>query len=236
MKKTLEIQELVIVIAASNYDPTLLNPSFLKFSGIVPSEWELAQQPVITNRASQIIFKNGVSVASQPGRLMFIESLNADSETAMEAPHTASRYIKSLPNLEYQAVGINFRGYLSFPEKASTAHEYLLETFFTSGSWQKLGKEPVKAEINLTFTLENKRLLLNINEAELQLPEKEKVPVVLFTGNFEYDLSQEENRQKKLEEVLQNWNEDKQSYTEVVNKFIQDKTKEKIEVAAAANA
>lgn len=233
MKKSLEIQELVIVIAASNYDPTLLKPSLLKFSGIVPSEWELAQQPVITERASQVIFKNGVSVASQPGRLMFIESLNGDSETEIEAAHTASRYIKSLPNLEYRAVGINFRGYLSFPKEDAAAHKYILETFMTSGSWQTLGTEPVRAEINLTFTLEDKRLLLNINEAELQLPENKKVPVALFTGNFEYDLSKEENPQQKLEEVLQNWNEDKQKYIEVVNKFIKDKIEEKAKVAAA---
>ena len=64
MTQALEIQELAIVITAKNYDPSLLNPNFLKYSGIIPTDWELARQPVVSNRASQIVFNNGIYPAS----------------------------------------------------------------------------------------------------------------------------------------------------------------------------
>ena len=63
MTQALEIQELAIVITAKDYDPSLLNPGFLKYSGIIPEDWELVKQPVVSNRASQIVFNNGVYTA-----------------------------------------------------------------------------------------------------------------------------------------------------------------------------
>ena len=61
-----DIQELSITIAAKELDPTLLSEQFLKFSGIVPNEWELARQPVLNPGGSQVMFKNGVGIVAQP--------------------------------------------------------------------------------------------------------------------------------------------------------------------------
>lgn len=73
MNRTLEIQELAIVVTAKNYDPSLLNPGFLKHSGVVPEDWQLSGQPVVTERGSQIVFNNGVYVGAQPiGMLLFL--------------------------------------------------------------------------------------------------------------------------------------------------------------------
>jgi len=44
MSKVLEVQEIAVVITATNYDPSLLNPNFLKYSGIIEEDWELAKQ------------------------------------------------------------------------------------------------------------------------------------------------------------------------------------------------
>ncbi len=112
MNQALEIQELAIVITAKNYDPSLLNPGFLKYSGIVSPDWELAKQPVVSSRGSQIIFNNGIYIAAQPNRLMFVEALNTkENISEAEIPQLAHRYTEILRTIEYQAVGINFRGY-----------------------------------------------------------------------------------------------------------------------------
>ncbi|NJK55969.1 MAG: hypothetical protein HC939_08200 [Pleurocapsa sp. SU_5_0] len=112
MNQALEIQELAIVITAKNYDPSLLNPGLLKYSGIVPSDWELAREPISSNRGSQIIFNNGVYIAAQPNRLMFVKALNNQENIKdAEIPKIAQRYIEILRTIEYQAIGINFRGY-----------------------------------------------------------------------------------------------------------------------------
>ncbi|MBD1944544.1 hypothetical protein H6F78_07660 [Coleofasciculus sp. FACHB-64] len=36
-------EELAIALIASNFNPTLLTPDFLKYSGIVGSDWKLAE-------------------------------------------------------------------------------------------------------------------------------------------------------------------------------------------------
>lgn len=42
-----EIQEIAITLAAKNLNPAMLSEDFLKFSGIVPNEWELSKQPFL---------------------------------------------------------------------------------------------------------------------------------------------------------------------------------------------
>lgn len=47
MTPTLTIQE--VAIAARNHAPTLLTSEFLKYSGIVPPDWELARPPILNH-------------------------------------------------------------------------------------------------------------------------------------------------------------------------------------------
>ncbi|MBX9255594.1 hypothetical protein H1Q63_16925, partial [Desmonostoc muscorum CCALA 125] len=56
MSQSLNIQEIAIAIAAKQHNPTILTPDFLKYSGIVPSDWELSKPPIITDSAAQVVF------------------------------------------------------------------------------------------------------------------------------------------------------------------------------------
>lgn len=227
MNQALEIQELAIVITAKNYDPSLLNPGFLKYSGIVSSDWELAKKPVINNRGAQIIFNNGVYIAAQPNRLMFVEALNSKEDVkAAEIPQLAHRYIEILRTIEYQAVGINFRGYATCSNTTVEENNYLIDNFIQPGEWQNCGTKPVKAGLNLAFDYGEKQLSLSINEAGLKLPDSEQAPIVLFSGNFNYDLSSEELSQvlPKLNSVITNWQQDLEIYAEVVDKLQRNKS------------
>lgn len=222
MNQALEIQELAIVITAKNYDPSLLNPGFLKYSGIVASDWELARKPVINNRAAQIIFNNGVYIAAQPNRLMFVEALNNKEDIkSAEIPQLAHRYVEILRTIEYQAVGINFRGYTTCTNTTVEENNYLINNFIQPGEWQNCGTKPVKTGLNLAFDYGEKQLSLSINEAGLKLPDSEQAPIVLFSGNFNYDLSSEELDKvlPKLNSVITKWQQDLEIYTEVVGKL-----------------
>lgn len=222
MNQALEIQELAIVITAKNYDPSLLNPGFLKYSGIVNSDWELARKPVINNRSAQIVFNNGVYIAAQPNRLMFVEALNNKEDiNNAEIPSLAHRYVEILRTIEYQAVGINFRGYTTCTNTTVEENNYLIDNFIQPGEWQNCGTKPVKAGLNLAFDYGDKQLSLSVNEAGLKLPDSEQAPIVLFSGNFNYDLSSEELAQilPKLNSVITNWQQDLEIYTEVIGKL-----------------
>ena len=226
MNQALEIQELAIVITAKNYDPSLLNPGFLKYSGIVSPDWELAKQPIISSRGSQIIFNNGIYIAAQPNRLMFVEALNTKEDISeAEIPQLAHRYTEILRTIEYQAVGINFRGYSTCTNTTVEDNNYLIENFIQPGEWQNCGTSPVKAGLNLMFTYEDKQLNLAVNEAGLKLPESEQAAIVLYSGNFNYDLQDYEPGKglERLESIVDNWQQDLEIYTDVVGKLTNQK-------------
>ncbi len=228
MNQTLEIQELAIVITAKNYDPSLLNPGFLKYSGIVPEDWELARQPIVSNRGSQIVFNNGVYIVAQPNRLMFVEALNNKAEKSQaEIPAIAKRYVEVLRSIDYQAAGINYRGYVTCTNTTVETNRFLFDNLIQPGEWQDCGTESPKAGLNLLFTYEDKRLNLSINEAGLKMPEAEQVPIVLFSGNFDYDLNSDEPGKslEKLESIIDNYGRDLETYTEVVSKVISQQNK-----------
>lgn len=225
MTKTIEITELAIVIA-TNADSTLLNPSFLTGSGIVPTNWELARQPVVSQRASQIIYNNGVNLIAQPNRLTLLETLKTSEEQPIETPAIASRFVQTLPHLDYQAVGINFRGYIPFPASPSDARDHLFKTLLASGPWLSIDGAKVQAGLNFIYTFSNNRLNLSINEAALSLPSEQQVPIILFSGNFDYDLSEVNapERHLHLQSLIKNWRNDLEIYTSVVNQFLSTQT------------
>lgn len=128
MNDSLQIQELAITIAAKNHNPAVLTADFLKHSGIVPEDWELAQQPVTSSRASQVIFQNGVNIIAQPNQIVFSEPIATKDVQEVKAQQVASKYLQTLPNGDYQAVGINFRDYVTFPglQLEDEANNYIL--------------------------------------------------------------------------------------------------------------
>lgn len=47
----------------------------------------------------------------------------------------ARKYAQTLPNLEFEAVGINPRGYVTFAGEIDAARLYLAQTLLSPGAW-----------------------------------------------------------------------------------------------------
>jgi hypothetical protein len=221
MYRELTIVEFAIALNVAQYNPTLLHPSFLVASGIVPKDWQFAQQPQVSNHFSQIVFNNGVQIIAQPNRLVLVEAFANKLENDVQISEIARRLVEALPNLEYQSVSNNFRGYISFAEENSGIRDYIFKGILAPGNWQEIGIAPVQAALNFLYTFEQKQLNLTINEASLQLSETDKVPAILFSGNFDYGLNAKNvvERNIRLQEIVKNWHADQQIYQEVVNNF-----------------
>ncbi|MEM6402258.1 MAG: hypothetical protein AAF757_18845 [Cyanobacteria bacterium P01_D01_bin.116] len=229
MNKTLQIQELAIAITAKNLNPNIVNLDFLTYSNIISSEWELARQPVYTKKLTQLVFQNGIAIVAQPNRIVFAESIDTKDIQELQISQVAATYIEKLPNVEYKAVGINPKGFVTFTEPNS-ASNYLLNNLLASGEWREFGKTPIKAAIQLAYTLESSQLNLTINEGLLKVSEEKSVPAVLFSGNFDYKISSNEPlvRLKDLHQILQNWKSDLETYKELINnKFLSSRTDDK---------
>jgi hypothetical protein len=111
---TAKVQELVIVIATQSQNPSVVTPDFLKYSGILPDGVEVARPPLYTNQVVQVVLDNNVTITAQPNRLVIAELMDGKTRETIQGPEMACRYVSALPNLEFQAVGINPRGYASF--------------------------------------------------------------------------------------------------------------------------
>ncbi|MEA5596808.1 hypothetical protein [Rivularia sp. UHCC 0363] len=220
MNKTVQIQELAIAITAK-LNPSVVNLDFLKYSNIISSDWELARPPVYTKNLTQLVFQNGIAIVVQPNRIVFAEAVDKKDIQEAIIAQLAIKYIEKLPNVEYQAVGINPKGFVTFTESNGAAN-YLLKNLLASGEWREFGKTPVKAAIQLAYTLEDSQLNLTINEGLLKLAEN-SLPAVLFSGNFNYDIAgnNQEERIRDLHRILQNWNNNLETYQKLINdKFL----------------
>jgi hypothetical protein len=221
--KKINLQELAIVIAVKEVDPTLVTPDFLKYSQIVPSDWEVAGQPLRNFQGSQIVFQNGVSVIAQQQRISFAELAVDKDPSALVSAQLATKLVDVLPSLNYAGVGINLRGYVNFGSDKRQARDFMFQNLLAPGAWKQLGNAPVQAGINLGYTFEERRLNLTINEATLQTPDNQMSAIALFNGNFDYDLATTvapAAHTQTIKQIVTNWQRDFNLYQEVVAQFM----------------
>ncbi|MBR8826299.1 MAG: hypothetical protein DSM107014_00090 [Gomphosphaeria aponina SAG 52.96 = DSM 107014] len=219
--KVPEIEEIVISVSAKNLNPSMLNLDFLKMTGIVPGDWQIMEEPVVSSRISRISFQNGVSIVAQPGSISFREMVNIKTKQELNAPDVASQYVEKLPHAEYQVLNISPRILLPVLTSQDGARKYITENLLAPGPWLNIGKIPVQAGINLFYELEGCQLNLVINEAHLQQrdPNKPAISALLFSGSFSYNVANE-NEQTRLNQLTQrikNWKNDVVIFRNIVH-------------------
>ncbi len=94
MKKRLEFTELSIVIVAENHNPTILNPDFLKFNGIVPKEWVVSKPPLCAYPVSQVEYQNGMRITAELNKLIFFTPEFVNNHFDMNISDVAKRYVE----------------------------------------------------------------------------------------------------------------------------------------------
>jgi hypothetical protein len=220
--KKIKLQELAIVIAVKELDPTLLTPEFLNYSQIVPADWVVAGQPMRSFQGSQVTFQNGISVIAQPQRISFAELAVDKPADGLEIPKLAAKFVDVLANLSYVGVGINLRAYVDFGADKREARDFIFQNLLSPGAWQQMGTAPVQGGINLSYTFDERRLNLSINDATLQTPDNQMNSIVLFGGNFDYDIAgtiPPTAHPQRIKQIVSNWQRDLQLYHEVIDLF-----------------
>jgi hypothetical protein len=214
-----EIQELAITIAAKNLNPTMLSEEFLKFSGVVPQEWELTRKPAISPNFSQVTFKNGINVVAQPRSITFVEQMGNRQLDELQVSSLASQYVTKLPNAEYTTLSISPKSVVPLPGDPDAARQFITGKLLSPGPWQDFGNKPLQAGLNLVYQLESCQFNLSINQAQIQIPEQSSIPALLFAGNFNYNVEGNSHQERlgKLEEGLKSWQRDIEAFQEIVN-------------------
>lgn len=225
MSQALTVQELAIVVAAKDLKPTIITPDFLKYSGTVPGDWEFSQKPIVNNNGAKFSFKNGVNIVAESNRVIFAEAIANKSTDTVIAPNIISKFTQALPNLDFQAIGINPRGFVAFGEE-DAANKFITEKLLAPGTWQEEGEAAMRASLNLMYKLKRAPLALNITEAALNQKDK-SIPIVIFSGSFSYQVIGNTVEQKLgyVNQVIGNWFTDITAFSSLVNdKFLADVT------------
>ncbi len=223
VNKILEIQEIAIVLNATNLNAGMLNLNFLKVSGIIPQDWELSRQPVANPRLVQLNFKNGVNMAAQGGSVTFSEPIANKALEEIKAPEVAIKYAEKLPNANYQVVSINPRTLVGLGNGEDAASNFIINSLISPGPWRNLGQAPVKANLNFLYQLEKCQLNLSVNEAKVQRKDQSQISSLLFSGSFNYGVAQgnELERVTQLADKVSNWQTDMKTFQEIVHqKFL----------------
>ncbi|HIK06247.1 MAG TPA: hypothetical protein IGS40_16280 [Trichormus sp. M33_DOE_039] len=210
MSQKFEVQELLIAIAVKQQNPSILTADFLRYTGIIPSDWELARPPVLTNTAAQVVFQNGVSLIAEVNRIIFAEAIANKEPSEVQIPAIAHKYIETVKQVNYQGIGINLRGFVLDETKNQTTRNYIFSKLLQPGAWQDFGSAPVQASMRFVYTLDDTQLYLDVNEAELQYPDQTSKPAVLFSANFSRAIAQEEAKDRiaTMDIVIDKWQTD----------------------------
>lgn len=214
---SLILQELGIVVAMQQPNPNLVTAEFLKLSGIIPLDWQLAREPLNNDKVSQLLFTNGVSIVAEPNRIMFGENIGDKDISTLTVATIATKYLDIFKLAKYSAIGINIRSY-SPQTTIGSATNYINQQLLGNGNWQQYGTAPVQSALNLVYTLEGRQLNLDVAAAGIQFAEQEITPVILFSGNFNYNLTASEtvNNLAAASQVLAKWQTDLSAYCELI--------------------
>lgn len=214
-----EIQEISLTLAIAQLDPSMLTEQFLKFSGIIPNEWELARQPVVGKAGAQLVFKNGVSLVAQPRSITFLEGMNDKTVEAIAIAQIAQTFLEKLPNADYQGITISPKTLIPLPDQADGARKFITGTLLAPGPWQDFGKSPVQASVDLLYQFEGCQLNLKVNQAVLQIPDRQPVSALLFSGNFNYRLNNPDAKEriKVANQYLAAWQSDFETFAGIIN-------------------
>lgn len=216
---SISIQEISIILAAKDLNPSILNPDFLKYSDIVPSDWQYDQQPVFSNSSVRISYNNGIRISAQPNRVAFAQVVSTQDQSQFLIDTLAAKFAEKLPNADYQAVGVNPRGLVPFFDDERGAHDFLFKKLFAMGSWQEFGQAPAQAAIQLSYILEQGQLNLAINEAKLKSQDGKSVSAVVFSGNFNYPVRGDAGvkRVQNVNERIQLWKSTVATFQQLIN-------------------
>lgn len=224
LTEPMDIQELAIILSAKNINPTILTLANLRSLGIIPEEWELVDQPVINQLQARLNFKNGVNIIAQPQKVTIAESLNNDNNQSRATPSLAKEFVTKFAKASYQTISIAPKMIVTFGQQQTISpRQFIIENLINSGPWLEIGKQTPQASVNFVYQLETCQLNLNINEVQLTSRNQpnQAVAGLLFSGSFNYAASQNDQEVTQLQNQINNWSDNLETFREIVQqKFL----------------
>lgn len=209
-----------VVLVANSNNPSIMNPDFLRYNGIVDVNRQIQGDPITIPGFSQVKFEGGLTVQAEPNRVIFEQVGDPLATEDDVCPKMASDYLQKVPHVSYSAVGINPKGYRTSdaeaPERISTA---LLD----KGEWMTFKNVCPDIYLKTIYRYENEKRMIVLDIAELKNQGESgvEIPGILFQANIHHDISatNQQTRIAMVSKILSSWKEDLSDFVDLVAKF-----------------
>lgn len=207
--------EFSLVTLANDHNPTLLNPDFLQRNQIVLDDWDwrVVGLPITTPAIATVQYDSKVAVTVEPTKLQVTDN----SEAAISESHIcelASNYLKVLPHVQYNALGVNFTT-LTFVDDVN---EFLISRFLKAGNWNSDKNQLQGTGYKFVYPMENGRIVFSVDVGTRQGNDK---PFIVSKANFHRNLDPEIRPTSKqvinfLENIKADWERFEQLHTAII--------------------
>lgn len=214
---TLIALSVVLVADNNNIEPSMVNPDFLRHSGIVDPGLQIEQPPVSTPVFSQVVFEGGLSVVVQPDRFDFTQRGEALTED-VAIPGIARRLLEKVPHPAYKAIGINPTGVRPLGDGSAGG---VASALVEGGEWMAFGDVSPEIFLKALYPCEGRQITLEIRDVEKRESDGSESPRLLFAANIHRDISEtiQERRIAKMTSILSGWRDDLSDFKNLVEKF-----------------
>lgn len=214
--------ELSVVLVTNQNDPSVINPDFLRHSGIVDPAMQ-AKQPVISTPVfSQVVFEGGLSVTAEPNRFIFTHQAQPLSEDDCKSPVFAQRLLNVFPHIEFSALGINPKGLRPFSDESSSI---VSDALAGEGKWMSFNDVLPDIHLKAIYDYESRKIILDIGGVNIKGNDGSELPGLLFQANIHRDIAEtiQEQRIRRISSILSAWKDDISDFTQLVTKFNPEK-------------
>ncbi|MDE0333389.1 MAG: hypothetical protein OXI64_00400 [Defluviicoccus sp.] len=214
----IELVEVSVVLVANQNDPSILNPDFLRYNGIVDEALKLAQPPMSTPMISQVIFEGDIAVSAEPHRFVFKQKGDPLSEDACVVPEFAERFVQTVSHIPYTAIGINAK---SFRPPNDDSPYGVADTLLDGGKWMSFRDVRPDIHLRAVYGYEGRRITLDVGGVGVVRDDGASGHGLLFEANIHRDIAQRDQarRIERASAILNAWREDISDFNDLVAKF-----------------
>ncbi len=188
-----------VVILASANNPSILNPDFLKSQGIVDSSLTPVNV-VCTPPVSQVTYKENISIVAEFEKLQFTDTLVERIPFKSPITAIATKYVETLPHVQYTSVGLNFTDHIKCKDRSSSL-SILPEKFLKEGPWCTHGDSQPAIGLRFIYNIGDIRAAFTMDTAELNVKGSPAISIIQIAANYHFD-------SKNIEEIIEfisNW-------------------------------
>lgn len=210
------VHNVSVVLLAHSHNPSILNPDFLKLNGIVEKDWDI-RETLTTPGLSQTVFTNGITWQVDENRCTVTQAVRESFQNGYLVHELAKRYVKTLPHIPYQAVGINWL----FHTPKKNHRRWLKNRFLKPGKWREQNLPMQSVELKFELDAGDGQCFFKLTSGTVQFPEQDKVEAIIVDANYHFQGPFRKIAQ--ISEILDSWRNRQEHLLKIANKYLRSR-------------